>query len=111
MAFNLQTFKTRALTAVVFVVIMLAGLLVNHWTFFVLFSVIHFGCWIEYQKLIGLIDPEYQKISAAHKYGIMVAGWAFMLFMASPAYTINNIPIHKLGRLLLLICGVILPLQ
>jgi len=111
MAFNLQTFKTRALTAIVFVVIMLAGLLVNHWTFFILFTIIHFGCWIEYQKLIGLIDPEYQKITPVHKYGVMVAGWAFMLFMAGSGYSINNIPFHKLGRLLLLICGVILPLQ
>jgi hypothetical protein len=33
MAFNLQTFKTRALTAVVFVLVMLAGLLWNQWSF------------------------------------------------------------------------------
>ena len=54
MAFNWPTFKTRALTAVVFVVVMLAGLLTNAWTFFILFSIIHFGCWIEYQKLVKL---------------------------------------------------------
>ena len=38
MAFNWQTFKTRTLTAAVFVVVMLAGLLINRWTFFILFS-------------------------------------------------------------------------
>lgn len=110
MAFNLQTFKTRALTAVIFVVIMLAGLLWNHWSFFVLFSILHFGCWLEYQKLIGLIDPEYQQITSVHKYGIIIAGWFFMLFMTGEAFSINNISLHKSGRLLLLVSGVVLPL-
>lgn len=110
MAFNLQTFKTRALTAVIFVIIMLAGLLWNHWTFFILFSIIHFGCWIEYQKLVALIDPQYKEITPLHKYGIMVAGWAFMLFMTGDAFSINNIPLRKIGRLLLLVSGVVLPL-
>jgi len=110
MAFNLQTFKTRALTAVIFVIIMLAGLLWNQWSFFVLFSIIHFGCWIEYQKLIGLIYPEYTKITALHKYGIMTAGWFFMFFMAGDAFSVHNLSFHKIGRLLLLVSGVVLPL-
>jgi len=55
MAFNWQTFRTRTLTAAVFVVVMLAGLLINRWTFFLLFFVIHFGCWWEYLKLIRII--------------------------------------------------------
>lgn len=110
MAFNLQTFKTRALTAVIFVVIMLAGLLWNRWSFFVLFSIIHFGCWIEYQKLIGLIYPEYTKITPVHRYGIMTAGWFFMFFMAGSAFSIHTLSFHKIGRLLLLVSGVVLPL-
>ncbi len=110
MAFNLQTFKTRALTAVIFVIIMLAGMLWNHWSFFLLFSIIHFGCWIEYQKLIGLIYPPYKEITPLHKYGIMITGWTFMLFMTGDAFSINNIPLHKIGRLLLLVSGVVLPL-
>lgn len=79
MAFNLQTFKTRAVTAVIFVVIMLAGLLWNQWSFLVLFSVIHFGCWAEYQKLLGSIDPEYKDISPLHRYGVMLIGFGVML--------------------------------
>lgn len=110
MAFNVQTFKTRASTAVIFVVIMLAGLLWNHWSFFLLFSVIHFGCWVEYQKLVGLIDPEYQKITPLHRYGVMIAGWAFMLAMTSNAYIIAGFLLHPAGRLLLLLSGIILPL-
>ena len=60
MAFNFQTFRTRALTAVVFVLVMLFGLLWSQWSFLLLFSVIHFGCWVEYQRLIKLIDPDYK---------------------------------------------------
>lgn len=110
MAFNVQTFRTRATTAVIFVVIMLAGLLWNHWSFFLLFSVIHFGCWVEYQKLIGLIDPEYQNITPLHKYGFMIAGWAFMLTMTNNSYIIGHIQVHAIGKLLLLVSGIVLPL-
>jgi phosphatidate cytidylyltransferase len=111
MAFNLQTFKTRASTAAIFVVIMLAGLLWNHWSFFVLFSIIHFGCWVEYQKLVGLIDPEYQTITPFHKYGIMICGWAFMLFMTNNAFKIGNITLHGIGGIILLMSGILLPLR
>jgi phosphatidate cytidylyltransferase len=110
MAFNVQTFKTRASTAVIFVVIMLAGLLWNHWSFFILFSIVHFGCWVEYQKIVALIDPEYQKITPLHKYGIMIAGWGFMLAMTNGAYTIADVPLHNLGVILLLVAGIVLPL-
>ena len=58
MAFDLQTFKTRALTALVFVIVMLAGLLWNEWSFIVLFLIILFGCWIEWIPLVRKIDPE-----------------------------------------------------
>ena len=85
MAFNLQTFKTRAVTAVVFVVVMLAGLLLNFYSFFILFTIIHFGCWLEYQKLIGVIDTDYKKISLFHKYGIMLLGWSGMLCITKQA--------------------------
>lgn len=52
MAFNLQTFKTRTLTAILFAAVMLGGLLWNLWSFLVLFTVIHFGCWYEFVKLM-----------------------------------------------------------
>lgn len=80
MAFNLQTFKTRALTAIVFVVVMLAGLFTNYYTFLLLFCIINVGCWLEYQKLIGLIDADYKNISIVHKYSIIVAGLCLLLF-------------------------------
>jgi phosphatidate cytidylyltransferase len=56
MAFDFQTFRTRALTAVVFVIIMLAGLLWNEWSFIILFLIILLGCWIEWVPLVRKID-------------------------------------------------------
>ena len=55
MALNIKTFKTRALTALIFVAVMLTALLWNQWAFLVLFVVIHFGCWYEFIKILKLI--------------------------------------------------------
>jgi phosphatidate cytidylyltransferase len=55
MALNLQTLKTRSLTAVVFVAVMLVGLLWNFWSFLILVTVVHFGCWYEFVKLMKKI--------------------------------------------------------
>jgi phosphatidate cytidylyltransferase len=62
MAFDSKIFKTRALTAVVFVIIMLTGLLWNQWSFIILFTVIHFGCWYEFVKLSKKINPVSYKL-------------------------------------------------
>jgi hypothetical protein len=43
MAFNFSVFKVRALSAIVFVLIMLAGLLINSWSYFALFLLIQIG--------------------------------------------------------------------
>jgi phosphatidate cytidylyltransferase len=58
MALNIATLKTRALTAVVFVAVMLAGLLWNFWSFAILFTIVHFGCWYELVKLMKKIYGE-----------------------------------------------------
>ncbi len=97
MAFNFQTFKTRTLTAIVFAAVMLAGLFVNQWTFFALFTVIHFGCWMEYQKIVGLIDDEYNHISRFHKFGIMLLGWFFMVWMTNYNYKIGTATLYGMG--------------
>ena len=110
MAFNLQTFKTRALTAIVFVAVMLAGLLWNHWSFFILFSLIHFGCWVEFHQLMGKINPAYSHISTLHRVGSMMTGWALMLLISSDAYQVAGISLHSVGFWLLLIFALVLPI-
>jgi phosphatidate cytidylyltransferase len=111
MAFNTAVFKTRALTSLVFVAVMLAGLLVNQWTFFLLFSVIHFGCWVEYQKLLGKIDAAYVNINPLHKFAIMLAGWGFMLLMTSGAYKIGYLTLKVSGIRLLYIMPLVVVLS
>lgn len=110
MALNPQTFKTRALTALIFVLVMLAGLFWNHWSFFLLFSVIHFGCWTEYQKLVGLIDKDYAQITPFHKYGVMIAGWCIMLYFTNDAFFIGDLMLHSIGWWLGLIFIFVLPI-
>ncbi|MBC7886810.1 MAG: phosphatidate cytidylyltransferase [Ferruginibacter sp.] len=58
MAINIDTFKTRALTALIFVAVMLGGLLWNKWSFLALFTLIHFGCWYEFVKIMKTIYAE-----------------------------------------------------
>jgi len=62
MAINVETLKTRATTAVIFVVVMMGGLLWNQWSFLALFVLVHFGCWYEFIKLLKKIyGAEYLK--------------------------------------------------
>ncbi|MBX2931568.1 MAG: phosphatidate cytidylyltransferase [Chitinophagaceae bacterium] len=110
MAFNLQTFKTRTLTAIVFAVVMLLGLFINYWTYFLLFTIIHFGCWLEYQKLIGCINTSYKSISPLHKYGIMLGGFGFLLWMLFQSYTFNNLVYQNISLIILLFFGFVIPI-
>ncbi len=104
-----SVFRTRSLTAAVFAGIMLAGLLINQWTFFLLFTVIHFGCWAEYQRLIARIDGEYRQISPFHRYGVMIAGWCFMLYFTGSQFHLGDFSLSSVGWWLGLLLAFLLP--
>jgi phosphatidate cytidylyltransferase len=110
MAFNFQTFRTRAITAIVFVIVMLGGLLWNQWSFLLLFAMIHIGCWIEYRSLIAKIDNRYQHISPIHFYGAIAAGLGFMCWMTGDAYVIGDFVLSEIGFRILLIALTVLVL-
>ena len=110
MAFNVQTFKTRALTAVIFVAVMMVGLLWNTWAFFILFSIVHFGAWVEYQKLVEAFNPDYRQIIPFHRYGVMVGGWCLLLFFTNQELAIGNIRFSEAGLWLGLASLIIIPL-
>jgi phosphatidate cytidylyltransferase len=93
MAFNWQTFKTRTLTAGVFVVVMLTGLLWNQWSFLLLFSVIHFGCWWEYTRLMEKIHNTFLHIYS--KLGFILLGYGFMLWFCGAGYQIAGYNIKE----------------
>ena len=93
MALNKEVFKTRALSALIFVAVMMAGLLINHWSFWLLFVVIHFGCWYEYWKLVDKIFKV--QLPTLFKYGAAATGFSlFLAFCKFPyeiaGYTFNN---------------------
>ncbi len=111
MAFNLSTFKTRSLTAAVFVVVMLGGMLFSHWTFFLLFTIIHFGCWREYQRIVALIDEGYSEITEFHRYGIMITGWCFLLYFTSNDFRFGDFLLHPVGWWMGLLFAFLLPLS
>ena len=109
MATNASILKQRTLSAIVFVIIMLTGLIWNNWSFFTLFLIIQLGCLYEYQKLLALIYPSYQNISALHKWGLLVVGCLMMMTLAPIDLNINAVSIRFLGsRALLLVIALII---
>lgn len=110
MAFNLKSFRKRALTAIVFVAIMGIGMLWHQWSFFILFSVIHFGCWLEYQKLVTKFNPDYATINGFHRWGVMIAGWLLMLFFSESQLQIGGVRLNEIAWWLGLFFLILFPL-
>jgi len=102
MAFNVATFKTRALTAVIFVLVMLAGLLINNWTLLILFIIVQFGCWYEFQKLAGEIDARYKPVDSNAKMSGSLAGLGFMLYNTQ-LMDIGSLPLKRFGFWIMLL--------
>lgn len=106
MAFNWKTFNTRALTALVFVAVMMTGLLLNHWSFFLLFSVIHFGCWWEYFKLM---EKNYQTSFHIYtKLGFMLLGFGLMLWFCGELFQLGNYSLRDNFSMTVSVAGFIL---
>ena len=101
MAFNFSVFKVRALSAIVFGVVMIVGLLWNQWSFFSLFFIIQIGCLYEYQKLIALITPGYQNISFIHKWGLLLLGSLLFMAIGPVDIFINGISLQIIGSIAL----------
>jgi phosphatidate cytidylyltransferase len=109
MAFNWKTFRTRALTAILFVIVMLTGLFFNIWSFLLLFSIIYFGCWWEYLRIMEKIHKA--KFHPYVKLGMMVLGYGFMLWFCGPDYRLStyglkeniSLPVSLAGFVLLIL--------
>jgi phosphatidate cytidylyltransferase len=111
MAFDISVFKTRAKTAFFYAVIMLTGLLWNEWSFFILFTVVHFGCWHEFQKLSVLIDPSYKQKRVLDRIVFPFFGWSFMLVATMGKLEVLGVHFHIVGLWLIRICLFLLPAQ
>jgi phosphatidate cytidylyltransferase len=75
MAFDFQTFKTRAFSAIIFVAVMLGAIFYNINSFIILFLLVHTGCFSEFSKLIKK-TPTIQTTKAKVWYNLF--GLAYM---------------------------------
>jgi phosphatidate cytidylyltransferase len=81
MAFDRRTFITRAGSAVVFAILMLAGLLMREWTFIILFFVINLICLHEYARLVeGILQTTF---SRNERVNFISSGILFFLLVSS----------------------------
>ena len=110
MAFQWQTFRTRVLTSIVFVAVMALGLFWSRWSFFILFSFIHFGCWVEYQGLVARFNKDYSLITPFHKYGVMLGGWCLMLYFTNSELQLFGIRLNEAGWWAGIILLILIPL-
>lgn len=93
MAINKEVFRVRALSSLVFVLAMLAGLLWDRWSFLLLFSIVHFGCWREYARLIGKIyNTHFHPLVPL---GFSLIGFGIMLSFCGRAYTVGGYAIRE----------------
>jgi phosphatidate cytidylyltransferase len=98
-ALNKEVFKTRALTAVIFAVVMLGGIFINGYTFLILFSIIMIGCLYEFAKIIKIIKPTGYKIYLAFALPYIIL--PIIMFIALGIdLTKNNIDFDKYSYLL-----------
>lgn len=104
MALNIPVFKTRVKTALIYAAVMLTGLLWNEWSFFILFSVVHFGCWHEFQKLADGIFSLDKKHSWWEKIHVPLLGWGLMLMATSGSLDIQGYPISEAGKWIVRLC-------
>lgn len=80
------------------------------WPFFILFSIVHFGAWTEYQKLVEAFHPGYKNRIPFHRYGVMIGGWCLLLYFTNQELYIGNIRLNEVGFWLGLASMILIPL-
>jgi phosphatidate cytidylyltransferase len=108
MALNKAVFQTRAKTAMVYAAIMLTGLFWNEWSFFILFSIVHFGAWYEFSKLVSLIDAGSSKQSVVLSTTLAFLGWGMMMAANAESLDISGYHISEAGWRLMRISIILL---
>ncbi|TAG13572.1 MAG: phosphatidate cytidylyltransferase [Sphingobacteriia bacterium] len=107
MALNLSILRTRAITAIVFVMVMMGGLLYNQWSFLLLFSIILVGCFYEYHQLMGKINEQYQATPFIFKLQSILSGLWLMLILAGKSRLYQAIPLWDLAIWIIILAGIL----
>ncbi|TAM96013.1 MAG: phosphatidate cytidylyltransferase, partial [Chitinophagaceae bacterium] len=93
----MKTFYTRAISAFIFGIIMLGGILWNEASFFILFLIIALGCTREYFTLVENIDPGYLQVSSWHRPCVYLLVVAVFFLFSGTHFQIVYIPAGFLG--------------
>ena len=115
MALNKAALRTRTLTAIVFVAVMASGLFYSKWSFFILFSVVHFGAWREYVALIKKWQPALIETKNSWWATVALLGWCGMLYATNHQLVVKFFSLKEggfwLGLMLFIALPVLLLLQ
>jgi phosphatidate cytidylyltransferase len=111
MALDKSVFKTRTLTAIVYAAVMLGGMLWNEWSLLILFSVVHIGCWYEFQKISKLIDPTFGSKSMLDNIVFPMLGWGLMLMATMGKMQVMGISLAVIGLWIVRLSLFLLPAQ
>lgn len=101
MALNKSVFKTRALTAIVFVLVMFAGILTSGTSLLLLFSFIALGSWVEFQRLLGRIDTDYFELASWRKWSGAPMVLGFLFWNTPEMLTIGSRTVSQVGLYLM----------
>lgn len=108
MPLKISVLLTRSLSAVIFLLLFLGLFWWNDWSFFLLFSIIHWGCWLEYQRLMQRTFPIYQS-SKLYYFGLIFLGWG-ILMIGSGNLAIGSVLLEFVGFTLILCTVFLLPI-
>lgn len=108
MALNIQTLKTRAITAIVFVAVMLGGLFYNQWSFLVLFSIIMVGCLVEFHQLMGKINATYANAPIIYKSQNILGSFWVMLIIAGKGTLYQSLPLWDWASIIIYLLIIVL---
>jgi len=97
MALNKEIFQTRTKTALVYAAVMLTGLLWNEWSFLIVFSIVNFGAWYEFRKLVSGISAESLPTPILLPVSLSFLGWGMMLAANAESLDIMGYHISDAG--------------
>lgn len=113
MRLRLRTLRTRSVSAIVFVAVFLLLFWANQWTFLLLFTIIHFGCWGEFQRIVSYITNG-QPAGRIYTFAVSMCGWGVMLWPVGSRMQVNvgnsAVSLGFLGEVITLLFVLLIPL-